>query len=57
MNFFTGMFLRAVYIPSTTIVKRYLKEGFLRSFFFNFALSVIGNYAQFLFKSCVGNET
>ena len=57
MNFFTGMFLQAVYIPSTTIVKRCLKEGFLRSFFFNFALSVIGNYAQFLFKSCVGNET
>ena len=44
MNFFVGMFLQVLYLLSTTVVKaKDLEEEFLRSFF-NFALSVIGNY-------------
>ena len=37
------------YFPSTaaTIQKEILKEGFLRSFFSEFALPVIGNYNPF----------
>ena len=45
MNFFIVMFLQVLYLPSTTVVKtEYLEQGFLRNFFFNFALSFIGNY-------------
>ena len=45
MNLFIGMFLQVLYLPSTTVVKTEdLEEGFLRSFYFNFALSVIGNF-------------
>ena len=44
MNFFIGMFLQVLYLPTTTVVKTEdLEEGFLRVFF-NFVLSVIGNY-------------
>ena len=42
---FIVMFLQVLYLPSTTVVKtEYLEQGFLRNFFFNFALSFIGNY-------------
>ena len=35
MNFFIVMFLQALYLPSTTVVKtEYLEEEFLRNFFF-----------------------
>ena len=45
MNFFTGMFLQVLYLPSTIVVKTEdFEEEFLRSFFFNFALSITGNY-------------
>ena len=44
MNFFIGMFLQVLYLPTTTVVKTEdLKEGFLRVFF-NFVLSVIESY-------------
>ena len=33
MNFFIGMFLQVLYLPSTTVVKTEdFEEGFLRSF-------------------------
>ena len=42
-NFFIGMFLQLLYLPSTTVVKTEdLEDGLLRSFF-NFSLSIIGN--------------
>ena len=46
MNFFIGMFLQVLYLSSTTVVKpEDLEEGWIfQKFFFNFALSVIGNF-------------
>ena len=45
MNFFIGMFLQVLYLPSTTVVKTEdFDERFLRSFCFNFAFSVIVNF-------------
>ena len=45
INFFTGIFLQVLYLPSPTGAKtENLEEGFLWSFFINFAHSVIGSY-------------
>ena len=45
MNFFIGKVLKVLYFPTNAVVKTgNLAEGFLRSFFSNFALLVIGNY-------------
>ena len=45
MNFFIGKVLKVLYFPINAVVKtENLEEGFLRSFFSNFALLVIGNY-------------
>ena len=57
MNFFTGMFLQVLYLPSTTFVKTEdLEEGFLRSFsFLILRFQSLGTMTQFLFKCRVGN--
>ena len=45
VNFFIGKILQGLYFSSNAVVKTgNLKEGFLRSFFANFALPVIGKY-------------
>ena len=45
MNFLIGKVLQVLYFPSNAAVKtENLKEEFLRSFFSNFALPVIGHY-------------
>ena len=45
VNFFIGKVLQLLYFPSNAVFKtENLREGFLRSFFFYFALPVIGNY-------------
>ena len=45
VNFFIGKVLQVLYFPSTAVVKaENLEEEFLRSFFSNFVLPVIGNY-------------
>ena len=58
MNFFIGMFLLVLYLPSTTVVQTEdLEEGSLRSFFSFLHFWSLGTMTQFLFKSRVGNET
>ena len=58
MNFFTGMFLQVLYLPSTTVVKTEdLEEGFLRSFFLILHFQSLEPMTQFLFKSRAGNVT
>ena len=44
MNFFIVMFLQLLYLPNTTVGKTRSWRGIFEKFFFNFALSVIGNY-------------
>ena len=45
MNFFIGKVLKVLYFSTNAVVKTgNLAERFLRSFFSNFALLVIGNY-------------
>ena len=51
MNFFIGKFLQVLYFPCAAVVKtENLQERFLRSYESEIMI-------QFLFKSCVGNET
>ena len=58
MNFFIGMFLQVLYLPSTTFFQTEdLEEGFLRSFsFLILHFQSLGTMTQFLFKCRVGNE-
>ena len=45
VNFFIGKVLYGLYFSSNVVVKKEnLKEGFLRSFFSNFALPVTAKY-------------
>ena len=45
INFFIGKFFQVLHFPSTAVVKtKNFEEGFVRSYFSNFALPVIGNY-------------
>ena len=47
VNFFIGKFSQAVFFPCSAVVKtENLEGGFLRSFFSNFLLPVIGDYDQ-----------
>ena len=48
VNFFIGKVLQVLYFPSNAFVKTEdLEEGFLRRFFSDFELPVIGNYDSF----------
>ena len=58
MNFFIGMLLQVLYLPSTIVVKREdLEEGFLKSFFKILHFQSLETMTQLLFKSLVQNET
>ena len=58
MNFFIGKVFQVLYFPSNAAVKtENLEERFLRSFFSNFALPVIGNYDPFSLQISYRNET
>ena len=58
VNFFIGKVSQVLCFPGNSVAKiENLVEGFLRSFFPNFAHSVIGTVTQCLFKCRVGNKT
>ena len=57
MNFFIGMLLQVLYLPSTIVVKREdLEVGFLKSFFKILHFQSLETMTQLLFKSLVQNE-
>ena len=60
MNFFIaiGMFMKVLYLPSTTVVKtEVFEERFLRKLFLILHFQSLGTMTQFLFNSRIGNET
>ena len=56
MNFFIGIFLQVLYLPSITVVKTEDPED-LEVFFLMLQFQSFGTMTHFLFKSPVGNET
>ena len=56
MNFFIGIFLKVLFLPSTTVVKTRSWRGTFKVFLILHFQS-LGTMTQFLFKSRLGNET
>ena len=56
LNFFIGIFLQVLYLPSITVVKTEDPEDF-EVFFLMLQFQSFGTMTHFLFKSPVGNET